>query len=90
MEQDLDLKTISNEERVKLIQAQRKKEQYKSSMLSIAGVLGFIIFWQVIAISGLIESKYLSTPIQIVSLFITKLTNPNPDGAVIGLILSPV
>ncbi|HQB64082.1 MAG TPA: ABC transporter permease [Sedimentibacter sp.] len=85
MEQDLDLKTISNEERVKLIQAQRKKEQYKSSMLSIAGVLGFIIFWQVIAISGLIESKYLSTPIQIVSLFITKLTNPNPDGAVIGV-----
>lgn len=85
MERDKDLKPLSNKERIEMIQNKRKKEQYKNAVLSVIGVLGFIIFWQLIAISGFVESRYISTPIQIVSLFITKLTSPNPDGAVIGV-----
>jgi NitT/TauT family transport system permease protein len=54
-------------------------------MLSVIGILGFLIFWQVITITGLVGSRYLSPPIEIINLFIVKLTNPNPDGAVIGV-----
>lgn len=35
--------------------------------------------------SGWVDKRFLSTPIQVVSLFLTKLTDPNPDGAVIGV-----
>jgi NitT/TauT family transport system permease protein len=54
-------------------------------MLSIIGILGFLIFWQLIVMTKIVESRYLSTPIQVLNLFITKLTNPDPDGAVIGV-----
>ncbi|MHB1394330.1 MAG: ABC transporter permease [Clostridia bacterium] len=54
-------------------------------MLSVIGILGFLIFWQLISATGIVESRYLSTPIQIANLFIVKLTNPDPDGAVIGV-----
>jgi NitT/TauT family transport system permease protein len=54
-------------------------------MLSVIGILGFLILWQVMAVSGIVDSKYLSTPINIINLFITKLSDANPDGAVIGV-----
>jgi len=78
-------KTLSNSERVALVQKQRKKIKYQNTMLSITGILGFLILWQIISISGLVDSKYISTPIKVVSLFITKLTDPSPDGAVISV-----
>ncbi|KUO71573.1 MAG: ABC transporter permease [Clostridia bacterium BRH_c25] len=78
-------KSLSNSERVALIQKQRKRTQYQDAVLSVVGILGFLIFWQVITVTGIVESRYLSTPVQIASLFITKLTSPNPDGAVIGV-----
>jgi taurine transport system permease protein len=85
VEHNLNPKSLSNSERVALIQSQRKRTQYQDSMLSVIGILGFLIFWQVISATGIVESRYLSTPIQIVNLFIAKLTDPNPDGAVIGV-----
>lgn len=83
--QNTNSKPLSNSERVALIQAQRKRGQYQNAMLSIMGILGFLILWQVIVAAGIVDSQYLSTPIQTFSLFITKLTNPDPDGAVIGV-----
>jgi len=78
-------KSLSNSERIKLVQSQRKRTKYQNNMLSVIGILGFLIFWQVITITGLVGSRYLSPPIEIINLFIVKLTNPNPDGAVIGV-----
>lgn len=54
-------------------------------MLSVAGVLAFLILWQTVTMSDLIASRYLVTPLKIVGLFVTKLYDPNPDGAVIGI-----
>ena len=87
VEQNRNLNVLSDKdkERVLLIQKQAKKTKYQDIMLSTIGILGFLIIWQVIAVSGIIESRYLSTPLQIINLFITKLTDPNPDGAVIGV-----
>jgi len=78
-------KSLSGSERVALVQSQRKRTQYQNAMLSIIGILGFLILWQVLVITKIVDSRYLSTPIQVVNLFMTKLTNPDPDGAVIGI-----
>ncbi len=85
VEHNSNSKPLSNSERVALIQNQRKRTQYQDAMLSVVGILGFLMFWQVISATGIVESKYLSTPVQIANLFIVKLTNPDPDGAVIGV-----
>lgn len=85
MENKSGSKSLSNSERIKLVQSQRKRTKYQNNMLSVIGILGFLIFWQVITITGLVGSRYLSPPIEIINLFIVKLTNPNPDGAVIGV-----
>jgi taurine transport system permease protein len=85
VEHNSNPKSLSNSERVAMIQSQRKRTQFQDAMLSVIGILGFLIFWQVITVTGIVESRYLSTPIQIASLFLTKLTDPNPDGAVIGV-----
>lgn len=83
MEQNTNSKTLSNIERVALIQSLRKRTQYQNAMLSIIGILGFLIIWEVLVVSKLVDSQYLSTPIQVINLFITKLSDPDPDGAVI-------
>lgn len=85
MEQNSITKPLSSSERVALIQRQRKRTQYQNAVLSVIGILGFLILWQALAVSGLVESRFLTTPINVFNLFITKLSDPNPDGAVIGV-----
>lgn len=85
MENNQNSKHLSKSEMVTLVQNRKKRTKYQNTMLSVIGILGFLIFWQVIAMTGIVESRYLSTPIKVASLFVTKLTDPNPDGAVIGV-----
>nr|WP_312692855.1 ABC transporter permease [Caproiciproducens sp.] len=54
-------------------------------MLSIIGILGFFLIWQMSVSSGLISQKFLAPPLDIFNLFVVKLTNPAPDGAVLGI-----
>lgn len=76
---------ISDTERVALVQNQIRKTQYQNTMLSIIGVLGFLMIWQFLGTTSLVDNRYLSTPLKIINLFMVKLTDPNPDGAVIGV-----
>lgn len=76
---------VSDAERIALVQNQIRKTQYQNTMLSIIGVLGFLMIWQFLGTTSLIDNRYLSTPLRIINLFMVKLTDPNPDGAVIGV-----
>lgn len=76
---------LSDAERVALVQNQIKKTQYQNTMLSIIGIVGFLMIWQFLGTTSLIDNRYLSTPIRIINLFMVKLTDANPDGAVIGV-----
>jgi len=49
-------------------------------MLSVVGILGFIMIWQVSVMAGLVSRRFLSTPLEIINLFLVKLTDPAPDG----------
>ena len=76
---------LSDAERVALVQNQKKKMSYFYMMLSIIGVLTFLFIWQIAVMTNMVPSRYLSTPLQVINLFLIKLTDPFPDGAVLGI-----
>lgn len=77
------IQAMTNEERVTLVQKERRRITYRNTMLSISGVLLFLIIWEVLVLSGIVDSKKLCDVLTVFSLFITKLTDVNPDGAVL-------
>ena len=62
-----------------------KRGDFKYTFIAIISVLGFFMIWQLLCVSGLVSDRYISTPIKIFSLFFNKWTNPNPDGATLGV-----
>ena len=52
-------------------------------LLSISAIVVLLIIWQIVVDTGLISSRKLALPTKVVTTFIDKLTNPNPDGAVL-------
>lgn len=76
---------MTNEQRVAAVQSQKRQTAYRSAVLSIAGVLLFFLLWEAATVTGLVNSKYLTEPLEIFRLFIVKLSDPNPDGAVLAV-----
>ena len=76
-------KAMTNEQRVQYVQTQKKKNFYLNSTLSIIGILGFFLVWELLVITGAVDSKKLCDVLEIFRLFIIKFTDPNPDGAVL-------
>ena len=74
---------MTNEQRVQYVQTQKKKNFYLNSTLSVIGILGFFIIWELLVITGTVDSKKLCDVLEIFRLFIVKFTDPNPDGAAI-------
>ena len=69
--------------------ALERKENFRNTrnllLLSAASVLVFLTVWQLAVMNEWVNPKYLSSPIDVVKTFIVKLTDPKPDGAVIGV-----
>ena len=75
---------LSDEERIAKVQTDKKKNTYQLTMLSVIGVLSFLLLWQFAVMFGWLPSRYVPMPSDVVKLFFVKLTDPNPDGAVLG------
>jgi len=75
----------SAQERVERVHLQERQSRYQRMMLSLSGVLGFIMLWQVSVMTGIVSGRYLATPFQIINLFLVKLTDESPDGATLGV-----
>ncbi|MBF0529860.1 MAG: ABC transporter permease [Deltaproteobacteria bacterium] len=54
-------------------------------VLPILSVSAFFIVWELIVDLGIVPDTMLAAPSTVIKLFIVKLTDPNPDGAVIGV-----
>jgi NitT/TauT family transport system permease protein len=76
---------LSDAERVALVQRRKKKTSYFYMMLSLIGVLGFLVVWQFAVMANLVSGRFLSTPLEVINLFIVKLSDPFPDGEVLGI-----
>lgn len=75
---------LTNEERIAKVQRERKKTAFQLTMLSVIGVLTFLLLWQLAVAAGVLPSRYVPMPSKVVELFFLKWTDPNPDGAVLG------
>ncbi len=56
--------------------------------LKVLPVLSLLLFfggWEILVDTGIVPSTMLAAPSQVIKLFIVKLTDPNPDGAVLGV-----
>lgn len=52
-------------------------------LLSISAIVILLVIWQIVVDAGLISSRKLAPPTKVFEAFIDKLTNKNPDGAVL-------
>jgi len=66
-------------------QRNQKKENIKYILLSIAGILSFLIIWQLAVMLGFIDEKMLPAPTKILETLIYKINNKPPDGNVLGV-----
>lgn len=76
-----NMRNYSDAQRIEFVQKKKKKETYFYTMLSIIGVLAFFLIWELCMVTGLISTKTLSAPTEIVKLFFLKLHDIAPDGA---------
>ena len=70
-------------ERVALVQREKRRITYRNVTLSIAGVLLFLLIWEGLVLTGLVDSKKLCDVLEVFKLFVIKLSDPTPDGAVL-------
>lgn len=84
-EQSQTASRLSDEQRIALVQEKKRRTQQMYLMLSISSVVVFLLLWEMCSDLGWVNSRYLAAPSKIFALFITKLTDPNPDGAVLGV-----
>lgn len=59
------------------------KKRLSLILLPILSVLTFFTVWELIVQFDIVPKTMLAAPTQVGSLFVTKLTDPNPDGATI-------
>jgi len=57
------------------------KGDFKYVLLSVISVLGFFLIWQFLASTGVINNRYIATPIEVIQAFIYKIGNTKPDGS---------
>lgn len=74
---------LSNKELVEQVKAEQRRTRYRDIMLSVSGILLFFIIWECLVLFNIVDSRKLCDVLEIFKLFIVKLTDPNPDGAVL-------
>lgn len=72
-------------DRVQKIKQKKKKDSFQMTLLSIIGVTGFLLIWQIAVTSGLVAVDVLASPTRIINLFFVKLYDHNPDGNVLAV-----
>jgi len=74
---------MTDEERIAFVKARKKHIQYRDIMLAISGVLLFFLIWEMLVITGIVSSKKLCDVLTVMKLFVVKMSDPDPDGAVL-------
>ena len=76
---------LSNRELVEQVKEKQKKIKYRDAVLSVSGILLFFIIWECLVLFNIVDSRKLCDVLDIFKLFIIKLSDPNPDGAVLAV-----
>ena len=76
---------LTDEQRIAKVQTEERRNSFQLTMLSIIGVLAFVLLWQAAVMMGLLPSRYVPMPTDVLKLFFEKWTSTEPDGAVLGV-----
>ena len=76
---------LSNRELVEQVKEKQKKIKYRDAVLSVSGILLFFIIWECLVLFNIVDSRKLCDVLDIFKLFIIKLSDPNPAGAVLAV-----
>lgn len=60
------------------------KQPLLLTILPYISIIIFFAFWEGVVRSGIIPNTLLASPSQVFAAFIDKLSNPNPDGAIMA------
>ena len=60
------------------------KQPLLLTILPYVSIIIFFAFWEGVVRSGIIPNTLLASPSQVFAAFIDKLSNPNPDGAIVA------
>lgn len=74
---------LSNRELVEQVKERQRRIRYRDVLLSVSAILLFFIIWECLVLFNVIDSRKLCDVLDIFKLFIIKLSDPNPDGAVL-------
>ena len=58
-----------------------KRNRYRFLLASLLTLLVFIAVWSLVTETGLVSTRYLPAPRQILATFVRKLTDPKPEGS---------
>lgn len=61
--------------------AKEKKSKMKYFWMSVITIIVAIVLWQFLVKTGIISSRFLPAPSEIVQTFFEKINSPNPEGA---------
>lgn len=64
---------------------EKRKEKITLACISTISVLVVLTIWQLAVVFEWVNPKYLSAPTTVIKTFFVKLTDPKPDGAVLGV-----
>ena len=74
---------MTNQQMVSQMKTERRRLRYRDAMLSVSGILLFLIIWEALVLLNLVDSRKLCGVLEVFKLFIVKLSDPNPDGAIL-------
>lgn len=75
----------ANNNSVEVETKRRFREGRQLFIISTASVVIVIALWEIVVRAGFVDSKYLSAPSSVLQEFVVKLSDPRPDGAVLGV-----
>ena len=70
---------------VQIEEKKRAKEKIQLFLISAASVIVFLGIWEAAVRLSWVNSQFVCSPSEAFMAFVDKLTQPNPDGAVLGV-----
>ena len=74
---------MTNQQLVSRAKAEHRRLRYRDAMLSVIGILLFLMIWEALVMLNIVDSRKLCGVLEVFKLFIVKLSDPTPDGAVL-------
>lgn len=66
---------------IKKLQLAKKKDKRNTILLGVLSVGGFLLIWYTLCATGIVDSRVLVSPLDVLETTITKLTDSRPEGS---------